>query len=542
MQLIRSFYKGVYMGKMFNVNADCQPSQHYMVDISGRLQAIKEMVDAGQYFTINRARQFGKTTTLKALGELLKKDYVVVNLDFQMISYADFESERNFVSAFSRELLDTIDELQYISEDISKPLESFAKGCDKNVTLSVLFKCLSRWCGESEKKLVLIIDEVDSATNNQVFLDFLAQLRGYYIRRDRKPTFQSVILAGVYDVKNLKRKIVDDSEHKVNSPWNIAADFLVDMSFSVKDIAGMLTEYEDDCETGMDIMEMAGLIYEYTSGYPFLISRICKLIDEWVVGLDGFPTKHAAWSKAGVLEAVRFLLSEKNTLFESLTGKLVDFPELKNVLYSLLFHGQSIVYNPDDEAIDIALMFGFVKIEKGSVVIANRIFETRLYNFFLAASEVQGSNIYRFAIQDKNQFIENGHLNMNLVLEKFVTHFNDVYGNKKQTFLEEDGRRYFLLYLRPIINGTGNYYIEAQTRDMRRTDVIVDYHGEQFVIELKLWRGNEYNVRGESQLSEYLDYYHLKKGYMLSFNFNDKKQIGVKEIMLGDKILVEAVV
>ena len=77
---------------------------------------------------------------------------------------------------------------------------------------------------------------------------------------------------------------------------------------------------------------------------------------------------------------------------------------------------------------------------------------------------------------------------------------------------------------------------------MERTDVIVDYQGEQFVIELKIWHGNTYNERGERQLADYLDYYHLKKGYMLSFNFNKKKQIGVKEITIGDKVLVEAVV
>lgn len=32
--------------------------------------------------------------------------------------------------------------------------------------------------------------------------------------------------------------------------------------------------------------------------------------------------------------------------------------------------------------------------------------------------------------------------------------------------------------LKPIINGIGNYYIEAQTRDGRRTDIIVDYLGK----------------------------------------------------------------
>lgn len=98
------------------------------------------------------------------------------------------------------------------------------------------------------------------------------------------------------------------------------------------------------------------------------------------------------------------------------------------------------------------------------------------------------------------------------------------------------------MYLKPIINGTGNYYLEAQTRDARRTDVIVDYAGEQFVIEMKIWHGNEYKERGEKQLSEYLDYYRQKKGYLLSFNFNRKKEPGVKRILVDGKMIVEAVV
>ena len=70
----------------------------------------------------------------------------------------------------------------------------------------------------------------------------------------------------------------------------------------------------------------------------------------------------------------------------------------------------------------------------------------------------------------------------------------------------------------------------------------MDYAGEQFIVEMKIWRGNEYNVRGEKQLTGYLDYFHQKKGYMLSFNFNKKKEIGVRTITLGDKTIVEAVV
>jgi hypothetical protein len=54
-----------------------------MVDLTDRLKAIKELVDAGKYFTINRARQYGKTTTLTALKEYLENDYIVVDLSFE---------------------------------------------------------------------------------------------------------------------------------------------------------------------------------------------------------------------------------------------------------------------------------------------------------------------------------------------------------------------------------------------------------------------------------------------------------------------------
>ena len=77
---------------------------------------------------------------------------------------------------------------------------------------------------------------------------------------------------------------------------------------------------------------------------------------------------------------------------------------------------------------------------------------------------------------------------------------------------------------------------------MKHTDVVVDYIGKQYVIELKIWRGDEYNSRGEQQIADYLDYFHINKGYMVSFNFNKKKDIGVRKIKLGEKTLVEAVV
>ncbi len=534
------------MAKIFNTTAVCIPEKHYMVNIDKRIENIKILVDRENYFTINCARQYGKTTTLRALSKRLQKEYYVISMDFQKFSNAEFETENRFALSFADTFVKLFKrnkpvmnhELEGVLDELNKKTENY----NSFFSMKNLFEILSELCSVSLKPIVLIIDEVDSATNNMVFFDFLSQLRAYYIERDVQPTFQSVILASVYDIRNLRLKLRSEEEHRVNSPWNIAADFEIDMSLSKEGIIGMLLEYEEDYQTGMDIDMMASLLYEYTSGYPFLVSRLCKLLDEKVSVMEEFQSKTSAWTKIGFNEAVKIILSEKNTLFESLIGKLTNYPELNIMIRTLLFTGKTIAYVPDNQDMDTATMFGFIKNQNGNVVISNRIFETRLYNKYLSESEMQKLDIYKVSLQDKNQFIIDGHLNMRRVLEKFVEHFHALYGNRDNRFVEDEGRTYFLLYLRPIINGVGNYYIESRTRDLRRTDIIVDYHGEQYIIELKIWHGQEYNIRGEKQLVGYMDDYQVKKGYMLSFNFNKKKQIGVYEIVVGDKVLIEAVV
>ena len=131
---------------------------------------------------------------------------------------------------------------------------------------------------------------------------------------------------------------------------------------------------------------------------------------------------------------------------------------------------------------------------------------------------------------------------MRLILEKFRETYTQIFGPLENKFKEKDGREQFLLYLKPIINGTGNYYIEAQTRDQTRTDVIVDYLGQRYIIELKIWRGPRYNTEGEQQLKEYLDYFNLDTGYILSFNFNKNKEPGMKRVAVGNKTLFEETV
>ena len=53
------------MAKRFNVTGSCFRKDHYMADVSDKFAAVKNMIEMGDYFIINRPRQYGKTTTLQ---------------------------------------------------------------------------------------------------------------------------------------------------------------------------------------------------------------------------------------------------------------------------------------------------------------------------------------------------------------------------------------------------------------------------------------------------------------------------------------------
>ena len=105
-----------------------------------------------------------------------------------MIGASKFENENVFSVAFAQEFVEAIEWEVDTSEwaEISS-LKTAIENQKEKVELFEFFKYLSKICVSSVKPIVLMIDEVDSATNNQVFLDFLAQLRGYYIKRNQEP-------------------------------------------------------------------------------------------------------------------------------------------------------------------------------------------------------------------------------------------------------------------------------------------------------------------------------------------------------------------
>ena len=512
--------------RKFNATGLCNPNKHYMVDISDKIEKIKTLIENEQYFIINRPRQYGKTTTLYLLKRELTREYLVISISFEGIGNDAFNSEKNFINRF----LSLIGrKIKLSSKDSFEKFSSLNKDINNFLELSDF---ISDFIMELHKDVILIIDEVDKSTDNQLFLDFLGMLRNKYLEREsgEETTFKSVILAGVYDIKNIKLKLRKNEEKKYNSPWNIAVPFNIDMSLHQEGIEEMLNEYALDRTLKFDTSKAAEFIYFYTNGYPFLVSRLCQIIDEDLNGV---------WTEETMIKSVKALLSESNTLFDDLIKNVENNNELKEYIYDIIINGTIISFNIDNPIIKLGVIFGYFKDFNGKVKISNRVFEQRLYNYYISKLEkkvdMAGYNI-------KSAFIEDDRLNIEKILLRFQQFMKEEYSSKNAEFLENHGRMLFLSFITPIINGVGFAFKEVQISEEKRLDVVITYNCHKYIIELKIWRGEQYHEAGVKQLSNYLNINGQDKGYLLVFNFNKNKEYKQENLTVNNKEIFVAFV
>ncbi|MCD8104095.1 MAG: AAA-like domain-containing protein [Lachnospiraceae bacterium] len=531
--------------KEFNTTGICFPDRHYMVDTSDRIQRIiDELIKKNKYFTINRARQYGKTTTISRLRDALRDDYYVAKISFEGLGEAA-KSESRFIQMFINEVKRQLSMTAIPKELLAAWSAPFIMP-DASVSgesLVQLGERITNLCTQSDREIILFIDEVDGISNNELFLSFLGMLRRKYLSASEgdDSTFKSVVLAGVYDIKNIQVKMRPDKDHQYNSPWNITADFDVDMSFHVGEIETMLKEYREDQGFDFDTAWFAEQIYAYTSGYPFLVSRLCWLLDTKVWIDPDFGSKQAAWSQDGFQRAVKLILKEQNTLFDDLNKKLDSDENLKNLVYRIVVCRENIPFNLNDNLIKFGAMFGWFKDLNGKTVISNRIFETIICDKLL--QERTTTRIYKEGVLETFQLKTSTELNMDKIIERFAVHYKSMYADRTSDFLENEARMIFLTFLKPIINGSGNYYMEPEAFDKTRTDIVVDYGGRQYVVEAKIWHGESYEQSGREQLCGYLKRYNLPVGWLISFCFNKNKDtlVGTREIQMDGKIIRETV-
>jgi len=509
--------------KTFNIIANCLPDKHYMVDTSNKLDQIMKMIERGDYFIINRPRQFGKTTTIFLLWQRLADsgEYIPIFSSFEEWDDVQFEAS----SKFCRRLLKDI--IQFININDSANTGLFDDMVKEVVDFDQLFEVLIQIINKTRKKIVLFIDEVDRSSNNELFLKFLGLLRSKYIRAKAgfDTTFHSVILAGLHDIKSLKQKIRPESESQLNSPWNIAVKFSIDMSFSSSEIETMLADYVAETGVKMDTKAISERIYFWTSGYPFLVSEICRIMAEEVLP----QRENKEWEVRDIDAVVKGFDDETNTLFDVLTKNLVNDKKIYDFLEGIALGTEKYKFNLKTQLINQIYMYGYIKSnEKGDVQIYNRIFERIITDYIIDTTMQRNANGKGNIDVFQAHYIKpDGRLDIEKALIRFQEVMKEKYHKglftKTEKFLEKDLRLLFLMFMQPILNGKGFSYQEVEISEERRLDVVITFSEERFVVELKLWNGPKYHAEGKQRLKRYMQAMSIEKGYMLILDRTRKK-------------------
>jgi hypothetical protein len=330
----------------------------------------------------------------------------------------------------------------------------------------------------------------------------------------------------------LKAKIRPDAEQKYNSPWNIAAEYTVDMNLYPDEIKPMLDEYAADRGVTMDTQQIANRLFYYTSGYPFLVSKLCKMFDE-----SYLPQKsERTWTDEDVDMAAKQLVTESNTNFDTQIKNLENDPELYQLVYRVAVNNEQIPFNIHDPTINFGALYG-IFVNKNGLSIHNRIYQELLLNYMTIKMVVSKAPMYETGPIYKN---DDGTLNMESILIGFQAFMKKEYNKKDRDFLEKNGRLVFLAFLKPILNGAGHDFKEPQVSEERRLDVVVTYLHQKFVAELKIWRGEKLHQKGLQQLSDYLDTMNLTEGYLLIFDHSEIKNWTLEWITYHNKRILTA--
>ncbi len=500
--------------KRFNVTGNCYPHLHYMMDISAKMKKVDELIDYGDYFTISRPRQYGKTTLLFAIEDRLKNsdEYFPIFLNFQGMDEVTNLSDSNFAIKVKEDMENAI-------QFKNPKLYEIAKNTEVN-NMSSLSRLITNLVANSDKRIVLLIDEVDASSNYKPFLTFLAILRVKFLQRyDRSNyTFHNVILAGVHNVKSLKYKIKSLEDLQYNSPWNIAVEFTVPMEFNPQEIKPMLVDYNEAENIGMNNVELEQLaekLYEYTSGYPFLVSRLCQIVVNDILPKKIEEKNTQKWTLEDLEKAFFLIQKDVNTNFESLIKNLKNSKDLYDLVCDILLEGRKVAFNAYNEVIEKGVMYGVFK-QNGQVKINNPIYEQIIYGYLITNTDIEKVKPAYFT--DHQFILPNNELNFQLILERFQVYMKETYSHKEESFLENQWRIIFLTFLFPILNGNGFAFKEAQISEERRLDVVVTYHQHKYIIELKIWRGETYHERGILQLYDYLEKQNQDTGYLIIFD------------------------
>ena len=215
-----------------------------------------------------------------------------------------------------------------------------------------------------------------------------------------------------------------------------------------------------------------------------------------------------------VLQAKEALILRRDTHLDSLVDKLKE-DRVRSIVNAII-EGSELLDDHYNDALSYCQDLGLIS-RKAPIRFANPIYQEiipRVMSYSWQLSIPQD-------IADPFWYIKGGRLDMDALLQafqKFYRRHSEAWLSKYD--FREVGRQLLLMaFLQRIVNGGGSISREMAIGN-GRADLVVDYGGQTFVIELKIKYRSDSQAEGQQQLARYLSRIGQNHGYLLLFDTN----------------------
>jgi len=372
----------------------------------------------------------------------------------------------------------------------------------------------------------MVIDEFDGIPR-EALENFLYTLRTAYHRKISGENYiHSVGIVGVKSVSQL------DFDQSV-SPFNIQDEFEL-KNFTKEQVQELLAQYT--LEVGQAFAdEVIGLICEKTSGQPFLVNRIARILTE-EMGIPHTKTITAEHFQ----DALHKLLREKNTHFDTLLKNIRRRDEFRNVLLKIIGKEEGVPFNLRDDVHEELTTYGVIKERRGMCIIENPIYQSIIIDAFKPRENGVEDQYLPDGVAFSEYVAPDGRILMESLLENFCD-FIQRAGFRillaPSTPKEFVGQYLLLGYLDIFVRQIGAEIFPEVPTGRGRMDIILLYKRQRYIIETKLFYNEKHYQNGKKQLAKYLEQEGTQVGYYIVFDHREgakekreKEDIGNKTI------------